>query len=103
MKKIVRIVNEEILSLVEANPRIRRLSPTAPVMDKIMMWELINKKAWELYNSRKHSEAWVYQIHDKYARYWQELYDEIKNTPEFTEYRKANNITTGLHFGDILA
>lgn len=94
-------LNENLM--VEANPRIKRLSPTAPVMEKIMMWELVSTKARELYYSRKHSEAWIYQIHDKYAPYWQELYDAIEDTPEFTEYRKGNNITTGLHFGDMLA
>jgi len=102
MKKIVDIINEEIAGLVEAGPRIRRLSSTAPVMDKILMWKLIGEKAWNLYKSRKNSEAWANRVNRKYAPYWNELYDEIRYTPEFIQYSKLNNIADDLHFSDMI-
>lgn len=110
MKKIVDIIKEEI-SLLEMGAkseqertRVRRLPPNASINDKIKMWELINKKAWKLYRTRKYSEMWIYAIYEKYGKYWDELYDEIRGTPEFIQHSKQNNYTLNrLTFGDMLA
>lgn len=83
---------------------VRKLPSNANIDDKIRMWELIGQKANKLYNSRKHSENWVYIVREKYGNYWDELYDEIKNTPEFKTYRKKNGDYEGeINFGDMLA
>ena len=83
--------------------RIKRLGLDAPVEEKIEMLRLVGRKANLEYNKRAHSEAWVYTIHEKYGDYWTDLYNQVKDTPEWEKYREENGIAQDINFGDILA
>lgn len=82
---------------------IKKLSPTASIGDKIEMLRLVGYKANKMYHSRKHSEFWQGEIWRNYGHYWNELYDAVKDTPEWEQYRKENNIARDIDFSDILA
>jgi hypothetical protein len=84
--------------------RVRTLPSTASIEDKIKMWDLIREKAYNLFHStNKHDEVFWEKMWDKYGYPWRELYDQIKDTPEFEDFRKKHNIANNLTFDDTLA
>lgn len=84
--------------------RVRNLSPNASIENKIQMWDLIRSRAYDFYhNTNKHDEVFWQKMWDKYGYPWQDLYDEIRDTPEFEVFRKKNNIADNLTFDDSLA
>ena len=83
--------------------RIRKLPNTAPIEKKIEMLILVGEMAWDKYIERPHSEMLVQSIYEKYGDYWTELYEEIKDTPEWEVYRQEHNIARDINFGDMLA
>jgi len=82
--------------------RVRKLPPTASVQDKIDMWRLVGEKANQMFNTRT-TEFWAEHVFDKYGNYWNELYDAIKDTPEWEAYRQKHGIARDINFSDELA